>query len=683
MNFYLVETGYVLDEVTNIWSRPSYTGIAYNDGDEVEQRIAAIVEQASDITVLSTELRQYCTDWPSLYHLSGTRANILRPFEDELRGDILEIGAGCGAITRYLGECGGNVLALEGSKRRAAIARNRTRDLSNVTVVAEKFDDFAIEHQFDVITLIGVLEYANLFTTGDHPAQAMLAHVKKLLKPTGKLIIAIENQLGLKYFAGAPEDHIGQPMYGIEGRYRKDQPETFGRKVLDDMLEGVGFRSREFLAPFPDYKLPTSIVTKAGFESNEFDAAALISHSVRKDPQLPPILAFSPELVWPSLVQNELGMDMANSFLVVARNNDLKYSNLPVFAWHYSTERKEEFCKETRFLLNEKNYIDVKCRLLSSNIRTESNNELLKFKLEESSEYKYGKLLSNELLDLLTQDNWCTEDIADFFKRYLKILAFLVDGGLTYSKFSSASNLLPGCFFDAIPQNIIIKNNGSPQLIDQEWVFNQDIPLGFFIFKSIVQLLNSLTRIGFTQEFSEFSVINLLAVIFEKLQFELTENLIERCIKIDIAVHEIVTGKALVFHEILESLHAPIAVSISPWPLTGWQEQKKLVKQLERAEQAKAYAEQLAISRFQELSLLAEQLNRTEQAKAYAEQLAISRFQELSLLAEQLNRTEQAKAYAEQLAFARYDELNKIKNSIGYRLLTTLRIVPGKGISDV
>ena len=38
----------------------------------------------------------------------------------------------------------------------------------------------------------------------------MLQRVRSLLKPEGKLIVAIENQLGLKYFAGAPEDHLGQ-----------------------------------------------------------------------------------------------------------------------------------------------------------------------------------------------------------------------------------------------------------------------------------------------------------------------------------------------------------------------------------------------------------------------------------------------------------------------------------------
>ena len=82
-----------------------------------------------------------------------------------------------------------------------------------------------------MITLIGVLD-VQLFTSEENPPLAMLERVRSLVKPDGMLIIAIENQLGLKYFAGAPEDHLGQPMYGIEGRYRRDQPQTFGRVVL-------------------------------------------------------------------------------------------------------------------------------------------------------------------------------------------------------------------------------------------------------------------------------------------------------------------------------------------------------------------------------------------------------------------------------------------------------------------
>ena len=104
MKNYIKNSEYVLDSQTQVLSKPGYGGISYSDGDETELRIANIIQQATDITVLSTELRQHCTDWPSLYHLSGTRANLLRPFSKLLTGDVLEIGAGCGAEFAGIGD---------------------------------------------------------------------------------------------------------------------------------------------------------------------------------------------------------------------------------------------------------------------------------------------------------------------------------------------------------------------------------------------------------------------------------------------------------------------------------------------------------------------------------------------------------------------------------------------------
>ena len=47
------------------------------------------------------------------------------------------------------------------------------------------------------------------------------------MKKNGKLYIAIENRLGMKYFAGYNEDHIGKPFIGIEGYDNKNKVRTF------------------------------------------------------------------------------------------------------------------------------------------------------------------------------------------------------------------------------------------------------------------------------------------------------------------------------------------------------------------------------------------------------------------------------------------------------------------------
>lgn len=542
----LLTSSYVFDQELCIWARPDFAGINYTDGDKTEQRISDAINQASDVSVLSTELHQYCTDWPSLYHLSGTRANIMRPFEGMLKGDVLEIGAGCGAITRYLGECGANVLALEGSPRRAAITRSRTRELENVTVLAEKFDQFQCDRQFDVITLIGVLEYANLFTTGENPPLVMLERVRALLKPDGKLIIAIENQLGLKYFAGAPEDHLGQPMVGIEGRYRKDQPQTFGRKVLAGLLEQAGFAAPEFLAPFPDYKLPVSIITEEGFSNKNFDAAAFAWQSARRDPQLPTYCNFSLELAWPEVFQNELGLDVANSFLIIASPNSKQLIATGELAYHYSVDRIPEYCKETVFSRSDGGDIRVGYRRLGAPNENadKTNDPLIRFAFPDSDKYVFGSPLSLELIGIVTKDGWSFNQVARFVWRYLTIAETFSRSANMQVSMASPYTELPGEYFDVVPQNIIICEDGSASLIDKEWQLTFPIEVAHLLFRSLLLLVNSTTRFGRPVSQAVMTRYQFIDGVFTAAGLSVQEGDYARYISLEADIQQSVTGRA-------------------------------------------------------------------------------------------------------------------------------------------
>lgn len=492
----LEQAGYVLNPQSGIWASPDFTGIAYSDGDEVEQRLARLIAATTDRSVLSDELKQHITDWPSLYHLSSSRANILRPFEPRLAGaQVLEIGAGCGAITRYLGECGAQVLALEGSPRRAGIARARASDLPGVEVLSESFDQFRCNAQFDVITLIGVLEYANQFMPGTNPTLAMLERARAMLKPDGLLLIAIENQLGLKYWAGAPEDHLGIPMYGIEGRYRPDQPQTHGRKVLAGLLAVAGFQHADFLSALPDYKLPVSIVTSSGLNSPDFDAAALASQSAHRDPQLPKQLAFSPELAWPAVMNNGLGVDLANSFLIAASVSGATALDPSALAYHYNTERMRDFCKQTVFRRAAGGAIGVHCALLAQE-RPAAHGPLLALHIPAYTPYFRGHTLASELVQLVSKDGWSMDSVGEFLQRYLQIAGPLASGGQPLPALASAQSLLPGACFDLVPQNIICDLKGIHRPIDLEWKLVADMPVGWLLFRTLLLLVQSVTRFG-------------------------------------------------------------------------------------------------------------------------------------------------------------------------------------------
>lgn len=559
MTFPLADHGYALDADTGVWQRSGHQSIAYNDGDEPERRVASAIAAASDLGVLSAELRASCKDWPSLYHLSGTRANILRPFQDELRGDILEIGSGCGAITRYLGECGANVLALEGSHRRAAMTRSRTRDLDNVTVVCETFDEFQMDRRFDAITLIGVLEYANLFTQDDAPHLSLLRRVRELLKPDGKLYLAIENQLGLKYFAGAPEDHLGVAMYGVEGRYTVNQPQTFGRAALTALLRDAGFDHSDFLAPFPDYKLPTSILTESGMAHADFDAGAFAWQSAHSDPQLPRQTTFTLENAWPEVFKNRLGLDLANSFLVRAGPPP---AHEPPLALHYSTNRLRQYCKETQFMpstgTDAKVEVLVHYRLLApadSNAASQEdpqdgqgnaqgdNRPALSFHCPATAAYIPGHTLSREFVDIVTRSGWQLADVSAFIRRYIGMLEQLLADDPSTRDWTDSACLLPAYCFDYSPQNIVIQHDGLPAAIDNEWSLEGGVELGHLLFRSLLLSMASVQRYAHSTPLTELSRREFIRTVLADAGHRLTNDDFERYIAREAWIQQAVTGR--------------------------------------------------------------------------------------------------------------------------------------------
>jgi SAM-dependent methyltransferase len=140
----------------------------------------------------------------------------------------------------------------------------RNQDKDNINIFVGNFDKIRLSEKYDRIVLVGVLEYAQHYVSGDDPFNRFLKRVYDLLKPGGKVYIAIENRLGMKYFSGAAEDHLGVPYAGIEDYIRVEgAAKTFSHSELKRLIENAGFSSVYFYYPFPDYKLPTIIYSDA------------------------------------------------------------------------------------------------------------------------------------------------------------------------------------------------------------------------------------------------------------------------------------------------------------------------------------------------------------------------------------------------------------------------------------
>lgn len=284
----------------------NYTGSdTYSDGD-IEDRILEIVKNETDLeAVLRHE-----TEWPILYHLSEIRKNILEWYEFSPNGSLLEIGAGCGAITGLFCKKLNRVVCNDLSKRRSTINAYRNKEYDNLEIIVSNFEDLDITETFDYVTLIGVLEYSIYYIHSENPFIDMLKKCRSYLKPGGKLFIAIENKYGLKYFAGAKEDHTGRAFEGLEGYPNGGKARTFSKDALKQMICDAGFSSSYFYYPVPDYKMPMQMFSEDYLPSwGDFAEPSPAFDQER-------VMTFDEVKVFNELAKDECFEFFANSFLV-------------------------------------------------------------------------------------------------------------------------------------------------------------------------------------------------------------------------------------------------------------------------------------------------------------------------------------------------------------------------------
>ena len=318
----------------------------YSDGD-IEDTLLDIVKnhEKSEFADIIVEAKS----WPILYHLSEVRTNIINWYPFEKEAHVLEVGAGCGAITGAIAEKVEKVTAVDLSKRRSLINAYRNKDKDNLEIMVGNFNDIAagLTEKFDYVTLIGVLEYGECYIPGEDSFRTFLKKIAGLLKPGGKVLIAIENQLGLKYFAGCREDHVGKYFEGIEGYTTTNGAKTFSKKVLTVLLEDSGYEAVRFSYPYPDYKLPTTIYTddflpvKGELVNNlrNFDADRMVFFDETK--------------AWDTILEAGLFPEFSNSFFVEAANPDVhateqKQTDSKTTFAKCSVERKDEYKLITR-----------------------------------------------------------------------------------------------------------------------------------------------------------------------------------------------------------------------------------------------------------------------------------------------------------------------------------------------
>ena len=471
----------------------SSSEITWRDG--AEDRMKSIFLSSDDRSSASDFLASHITDWPSRYHLDRRRTNILRPINFDKSMRVLDVGAGTGVMSRYAAERGAEVVALEGDSMRAELASLRCEGL-NVDVRCGIVNDFDDSEGFDLILVIGVLEYAT-----NHPAGSLgfLKKLSQLLNPDGSIVIAIENQMGLAYWMGANEDHLNEPWVGLEGYVSTSTVKTFSKPVLSSLLTDAGFKHQNWLYPFPDYKLPLTILSDRAYMEN--DRVDLIDQLVGTpvDRSRSGVLPFfDTRALHRQVIESDMGQDMSNSFLVVCRLNGSKsIIDEDVITWRFSGDRKKNYMGVRQVIL-ENGTRKINRKPAYENISSESSWLIQKNADSLAEKYVSGLNLEQLALKSLREVNLKDfESLLSMFDDWLTLNTCTpsVDSETHPFLADLSSEVLGEGFIDCSFDNLVFED-GALKLIDDEWAALGGVNVDLVIARAMHKLSHSVVQSG-------------------------------------------------------------------------------------------------------------------------------------------------------------------------------------------
>lgn len=458
-----------------------YPGEDYYCDGIVEDELLEIVRSYSQVEY--ARIMEERKSWPILYHLSPLRENIVDWIPMEPTAKVLEVGSGCGAITGALSRKAAQVTCVDLSRKRSLINANRHSECDNITIHVGNFKDIEpyLEEDYDYICLIGVFEYGKAYIGGKTPYEDFLKILKRHLKKNGRIIIAIENKYGLKYFAGCKEDHLGDYFAGIENYSQGDGVRTFGRKGLERIFKSCGVYSYHFYYPYPDYKFMTTIYSDAYLPGR-----SELSNNYRNFDR-DRMLLFDEKSAFDGIVEEGLFPIFSNSYLAVLGEDFpvkyVKYSNDRANEYVIKTQINRESPSQEPQVLKVPLTPEAQTHIRNMAVAYENlveryqggNLEINHCTLEEKDglvcarfEFVNGVPLS-ELMDACL-DRGDQEAFYQYFMEYVDRIGY-------NSEFHVAD-------FDLVFSNILV-NGDKWTLIDYEWTFGKPIDTRELAFRAI------------------------------------------------------------------------------------------------------------------------------------------------------------------------------------------------------
>lgn len=164
--------------------------------------------------------------------------------------------------------------------------------------------------RFDYIIAVEILEKLEF-------PMKHLTNWKSLLKPTGTLLLGMNNRFGFRYFCGDRDPYTGRNFDGIEGyrhAYSKKedlfQGRCYSQAELRKMLQTIGYKHFQFYSVLTDLRNPSHLYAE-DYRPNED-----LSNRIFPTYNYPDTVFLEEECLYNDLIENEMFHKTANAYLI-------------------------------------------------------------------------------------------------------------------------------------------------------------------------------------------------------------------------------------------------------------------------------------------------------------------------------------------------------------------------------
>jgi cytidyltransferase-like protein len=217
---------------------------------------------------------------------------LLNWYDFSTGGEVLCIGEGESSIKELLQEKCKKVICKDG----------------NASLCKPFLEQY--KETFDYIVAIDVVERLK------DPVKA-LSLWRELLKANGKLLLGVDNRLGLRYFCGDRDPFTNRSFDGIEnyrGILKEDrknlQGRNYSKEEISSILHLAGWTERKFYSVLPNLELPQLIYSEDYIPAEELGIRFFPMY------RYPDSVFLEEEFLYKDLIKNHMFHTTANSFLI-------------------------------------------------------------------------------------------------------------------------------------------------------------------------------------------------------------------------------------------------------------------------------------------------------------------------------------------------------------------------------